>query len=407
MQRFFRLCKGIVKVRLTSSCPERFFRMCSHRGIAIHRLSCRDGVYEMEISRKDFFLLPPICRKSASRIHILRKTGLPFFFSRNKKRKAYFIGLAVGLLLLVLFSLRIWSIDIRGNRQISQPSILAFLEEHKIFCGIRKSEIDCKQVADSLRGHFPEITWVSAKIEGTSLVIEMEENREGEKTLAAGSPCDLVADKDGVIVAMITRKGVPQVAVGDVCKKGDLLVSGCLEIKNDSQETIRYAYTEADADVYVSREYSYSHREPLYEERKEYTGRTRTSFCLQWEEASLSLGLPRKDYGRFDQVKTLSPLRLTETFSLPVFAGTATQREYRVRRVKKTSRSLREASESNLRKFLEGLSEKGMKISANNVKMFLTDDFCISKGTIAVTEKIGKKVPVEYRKLPEERITGE
>ena len=52
-------------------------------------------------------------------------------------------------------------------------------------------------------------------------------------------------------MSIVTRSGVPLVKVGDQFKKGDILVSGTLEIKNDAQETIGYEYTSADADLYA------------------------------------------------------------------------------------------------------------------------------------------------------------
>ena len=52
-------------------------------------------------------------------------------------------------------------------------------------------------------------------------------------------PCDLIADLDGEIVSMTTRSGVPKMKTGDTCQKGDLLISGIVEILNDSQEVVR------------------------------------------------------------------------------------------------------------------------------------------------------------------------
>lgn len=50
------------------------------------------------------------------------------------------------------------------------------------------------------------------------------EKKETEGINSANLPTDLIADKNGVITSMITRKGVPMVSVGDTVKKGDLLV---------------------------------------------------------------------------------------------------------------------------------------------------------------------------------------
>ena len=39
--------------------------------------------------------------------------------------------------------------------------------------------MDCSQTASYLREQFPNLTWVSAKIEGTQLVLAVKENVDG------------------------------------------------------------------------------------------------------------------------------------------------------------------------------------------------------------------------------------
>ena len=98
--------------------------------------------------------------------------------------------------------------------------------------------------------NFPEITWVSARIEGTRLILNIQEGIIPQKTNSNTSPCNLLADKDGVITDMIVRRGIPVKKPGSVAKKGELLVSGELHIMNDSQEVLRKEYVHADADIF-------------------------------------------------------------------------------------------------------------------------------------------------------------
>ena len=57
--------------------------------------------------------------KRGVKIHILEKHGLPFFFYRSKKRKAFFIGIfACGPVFLFGLSGRVWNIDV--SREIAR-----------------------------------------------------------------------------------------------------------------------------------------------------------------------------------------------------------------------------------------------------------------------------------------------
>ena len=53
----------------------------------------------------------------------------------------------------------------------------------------------------------------------------------------------------------------------------------------------------------------------------------------------------------------------------------------------------------------EKLIEKGVQISANNVKIEVDHKTCISKGFLEIIEKIGRETPVEIPEQPAERTT--
>ena len=49
--------------------------------------------------------------------------------------------------------------------------------------------------------------------------------------------------------------------------------------------------------------------------------------------------------------------------------------------------------------------QKGLQISANNVKIETDHKTCISKGSLEIIEKTGREVPVKKKEQPEERTT--
>ena len=83
--------KGSVRIRVTGREPERFFNLCGHHNITLWDVTEHQGCFEMSLLPEDFFRLLPIRRKSGVRIRIQKKQGLPFFYRRSLKRKAFFI----------------------------------------------------------------------------------------------------------------------------------------------------------------------------------------------------------------------------------------------------------------------------------------------------------------------------
>ena len=70
--------------------------LCAYHKIRVWNLMQKGNKLEMNLSVKDFYGLKKICQKTHTRIKITGKYGLPFFFYRNKKRKAFFIGIFIG-----------------------------------------------------------------------------------------------------------------------------------------------------------------------------------------------------------------------------------------------------------------------------------------------------------------------
>lgn len=193
--------------------------------------------------------------------------------------------------LLFVLSLFIWDIRIEGNREVTDEQITDYLTDRGIVQGRLKNSVDYKELASSLRAYFPELTWASVKLEGTRLLIQLQENtdpvlqEEGEY-----GPSDLVSDVEGTVTRIITRSGTPAVKAGDQVKKGDLLVSGRVELVNDAAEVYGYQYTAADADVYVLTATKYQDEVSFDRQEKVYSGGETSRILLKF--GSFSLGIP-------------------------------------------------------------------------------------------------------------------
>lgn len=265
MEKILCFLNGYVEVLICGGQTERFFNLCMARGIVVRNLrQNKDKSFTCIFSVSHFFLLGPIRRKTKVRIHILEKQGLPFWVEKGVKRKAFFLGIFLCGMLLLMLSGRIWNIHIEGNRANSTPEILKFLEDQGVSHGMKKKSLNCSAIAASIREEYPQTAWVSARTEGTRLVITVKEGDfQNKKKKEKAEPCNLTATESGTVVKIITRAGVPRIRPGETCKTGDVLISGCLELKNDSQEVTRYEYVHADADIYIKRKLSYYAELPL------------------------------------------------------------------------------------------------------------------------------------------------
>lgn len=397
IDRIVRLLKGYVRIRIRSREPERFLNICAKNSLPLYQIEESGDCCELDISLSDFFRLKPICRKTHTRIHIIRKRGVPFFLLRNRKRKAFFIGVALCFGLLYLLSTRIWNIHVEGNYSYSTQSILQYLEGQDIRHGIAKRNLSCAGISAGIRENFPDMIWVSAKIRGTRLLILVQENMDSlpqQEEEEEPVPSDLVATKSGRVMRMVTRQGIPQVQVGDPCEKGQVLIRGVVDIINDSGELVRQELVPADGDVYIQTAYPYYKEFPLAYDKRVYTGKTRKSFVLQIHSLEIQAGLPGQPFAHFDRVGKFCTLKLTENFYLPVAYGENITHEYRIVREKYSQEEAEELAKSFILRFLDEIMEKGVEILENGVKIEVTESRCISKGIIYGLEKNGNPVPL-------------
>ena len=152
IEKYLRFLRGYVQICVSGGQLERFLILCKSRRISLEKICSREGDrITAFLTLKDFFLLRPVRSKSKVHICVLKKRGLPFFFYRNKKRKAFFLGILAAFLLMLLLSGRIWNIHVEGNKRNSTPEILTFLEKEGITHGMSKQKIDCGEIASLVR----------------------------------------------------------------------------------------------------------------------------------------------------------------------------------------------------------------------------------------------------------------
>lgn len=393
VKQILQYTKGHVRICVTGSSYERFLNMCVRHGIVLWELQPADQAYEANLSIKSFRKLKPLAKKSGTRVRIIGRYGLPFFLHRYRKRKMLPAGILFGILLMVLLSGFIWDIHIEGNQMQTDDVIFDFLKEQEIVHGTRKSTIDCKALAADIRKAFDNFIWVSVKIQGTRLLIDVKENTDltlDEKVTYG--PSDLISNVNGTVSEIITRSGTPLVKAGDTVKKGQPLVEGRVALLNDAGETAGYQYCAADADIFIETAYLYEESFPMKYIKKEYTGRMKKDVLLDLTGKKFTFPGRDPGYENFDVVQTEHQLKLTDNFYLPVSWGSIESREYQVAEKTYTKSEAIRKSKDSLQKFLWKIQEKGVQILQNNVKIEAGSKSCIARGDLVLIERAGKRV---------------
>lgn len=247
--RFFR---GSVGFRVTGKSPERFLNLSAQRGINIWDAQPSEKGIEGFMSVGDYRRIRPIAKKSGVRSQITSKRGLPFIAARFKPRIGIPIGAALGIALLIFLSNFIWTIDIIGEKQVSETALKSLLADSGVRVGAYRNAVDTGQAKRDILLKVDKIGWLSVNIVGSHINVGIKEKIE-KPELENTAPCNLKATADGVITKVTAGEGIAQVKVGSGVAKGDLLVSG---VNLTKQNTVRYvrAKGEVMADVISEKE---------------------------------------------------------------------------------------------------------------------------------------------------------
>lgn len=406
-----RYIKGYLLIRVEGYSPERFLNACSHRGIELWGLRSAGGAYEMYMTLKDFRKIKALSKKTGTKVRVRRRYGLPFFLHRYRRRKLFFAGAFLAVCLVYILTLFIWEIDIRGNLRRTDEALLSFLRSRDVYCGMTAGSVDCDQIADDLRGAYADLVWVSASVHGTRLVIQVKENEHlsaqtgGKAQETEGT--DLAATQDCTILSIVTRQGTPLVHEGDQVKKGDLLVNGRLDLKNDAGEVTGYRYCQAQADI--TGEYQISYEDTMEREFEIRSYQYERNNLVRQEELFLragdrifSFGRLKNNYQEYDYYVEESQLTVGENFSLPLFWGRRTAVPCSVRRENYTDSQLQQLLSRRFEKACQDIEKKGLEIIENDVKIYTEQNAACARGTLTVRGPVAGEVPTQI--LPEPQV---
>lgn len=420
LKKLLRYIRGYVKIQISGNSPERFLNLCRHHEIQIWGLYPNGQTYEMYMSIQSYKKLRVISRKTHTKVKILEKRGLMLFFFHYRKRKLFFAGAVLSLLLILQYSNIIWDIHFIGNEKWTDQVLLEYLEQLDVEPGMQKSKVDCAKIAAEMRKEYQDIIWVSVSIDGSCLKIKIKENEDvflleetngiSESVRAQAqikdSPQDLIAVQDGVITDMITRKGTPLVQVGDEVKKGEILVSGRIEVKDDSAQVIAYQYCQADADIYADTEEYYKKRiNRVYKEKVYLEKQERRKWYISICGYRFWVGTNQNDSKAKKEVYSLErQLKFGENFYLPFRYGKIILKMYKEIEKKYTNEEIQTLLSYDFSLFLQELEKKGVQMQENSVRIRCYENYASAEGTLYLNQKITETADTEILEIERNEI---
>lgn len=256
---------------------ERFINLAVINGIYLWDIQKIDyTTIKAKINLKDFSKLRSIVRKTDSNIKVMEKCGVPFKMKAMKKRKWFFFGLGALFIFLYIMSSYVWMIEINGLKHVDEQAIIDNLNAEGLRIGVRKKNIDKREIENQMLIKVPDLTWIGLEIKGTKAFVTVVEKRPEPQLISREDPCNIIASKNGVIEKILILNGDGMVKDGDTVKKGQVLVSGAI-----IRDNLADRYVHSMAEVHARTWYEDVEEIPYEQIEYKKTGKTFNTYAIE------------------------------------------------------------------------------------------------------------------------------
>ena len=246
-------------------------------------------------------------------------------------------GLILGAIFFFLLnwfsSQLVWDIRVNGNDSISKKKIEEILEDCGFSYGTYIPGVDFDSLHACIMARYPDVAWISVNVSGTVADVQIRETKyDDREKVNDGVYSNLIASEDGRLVEFRVDGGSPVRSPGDIVKKGQLLVSGVVPLRDGGSR-----FSDPTGEVLAEVEKRVSARAELVCEKKVYTGREINELKINFFKKKINLSSNcRIGYERYDKIESAERLTLFGSIQLPVWISRTGYAEYVYTVIKRT-----------------------------------------------------------------------
>ena len=175
------------------------------------------------------------CRYADGRLRydLSGREGLPGAFFCVMKRRGLVLAAFITLALRILLGGIVWDVRIEGNERLDDTTVREHLAANGFGIGDVWRLVDKNEVETAILAECADISWIAINRRGVVAYVRiMETENVGKENEEVPEFSNIIADRDAVIQEITVERGVAAVKVGDVVRRGDVLISGVVETED-------------------------------------------------------------------------------------------------------------------------------------------------------------------------------
>ncbi len=227
MLRFF---SGYVWFKGEGGFPERLMSEAAELGLTVCDSYIENAVFYAACPAAQYRRLRPLSKRACIRLRIYRKQGMYFKLFPYRKRLGLPVGILLSVLLLFLLSGRIWVVTVDSATPVDESAVLAAVKTQGVYPGCRIQNVDMQLLRLHALSELENFVYVSVNPSGCVARVTVNPREQPPAVRDFHNNfSNLVASRDGRILATEVHSGKAAVQVGEGVTKGMLLVSGTVE----------------------------------------------------------------------------------------------------------------------------------------------------------------------------------
>lgn len=222
-------CRGFVRLEVQGAALERFVNICRVHGVRLWEIERPSpDLLRVSMEKGDWALIGPMTHRTMCTAEVLWEDGMKRSLAPLRRRYCLVAAALLCVTLCWLSGQFLWVIRIEGCSRISQRELYDQLRSVGLTPGMPMAAIDERAIRGELMTLRDDLTFLTINLRGTVAEVTVTEKDPERQMGEAGQPCDIYADKAGIVEDLQVLDGTAIVKIGDTVIPGDLLVSGTM-----------------------------------------------------------------------------------------------------------------------------------------------------------------------------------
>lgn len=249
-----------------------------------------------------------MCRKSSC-----KETGFPKLARSMLHRPVMQFFLVLSFLMIWILPQFVLFYQVIGNETVPEAQILRALDEIGVSFGIYGPNIDPQRISNQVLKKIPDLQWITVNQNGCRAQVIVRERPDVPEIYHRKGLSNVIATQSGVITEQSIFAGQAVHQVGDTVLKGDLLVSGMVDLERTC------TVERARAEIYARTWRESKAAIPSTYLAKSYSGKKQTRIWLCLGEKRMKIfGNSGISPWNCDKITRKKPLQLPGGLLLPI-----------------------------------------------------------------------------------------